>query len=473
MNTHRTEAPETSSNISNTDPINLIDTLQITYIRPTKLKAHPDNPRKHSPKQVKQIAHSIRTFGFKFPVLVDKEKQIIAGHGRMMACKQLGIEQVPTIQVDDLSKEQARALMIADNKLTENSQWDHELLAQNFEILMDTNLDMDFDIEVMGFDYGEMEQLVMTIEESDSAQLDADELRDAQILYQAVSKLGDIWLCVKHRLLCGNALSFGAYEVLLEGRQAALVFADPPYNLPASDIGHVARQLHGDFKQAAGEMSSEQFTGFLGDLFKQLVEVTTEGSIHYICMDCRHIGEMMTAGQAHYSELKNLCVLAKDRAGMGSFYRSQHELVFVFKHGDAKHQNNFALGEHGRYRTNVWNYPSIRMAQNTDETIEGSALALHPTMKPIALVSDALLDCSRRGDLVLDPFLGSGTTLLAAEQTGRIAAGIELEPRYLDVAIRRWQTLTSKPAINAQTGIMFDDIPPYQALSCVNHSKAK
>jgi hypothetical protein len=207
---------------------------------------------------------------------------------------------------------------------------------------------------------------------------------------------------------------------------------------------------------ASGEMTEAEFTAFLTEACTLLAHYTVEGALIYIFQDWRHMGELLAAGRTAFTEFKNLCVWDKGIGGMGSQYRSQHELVFVFKHGTTSHRNNIQLGQYGRYRTNVWKYPGVNsFARATDE---GNLLALHPTVKPVALVADAILDASGRGDIVLDAFLGSGTTLIAAERTGRVCHGLELDPHYVDVLIRRWQALTGQRARHAGTGTLFDDL---------------
>lgn len=298
----------------------------------------------------------------------------------------------------------------------------------------------------------------MSIEDGE-VQEDAEVIDEADVALEstAVSALGDVWQLGPHRIFCGDALDAASYKTVLGRRKANVIFTDPPYNLSARDIGKIAEQRHGDFCQAAGEMTSDEFSDFLNQLFAQLTQFSKQGSIHYVCMDWRHLDEILKAGREHYHELKNLCIWAKDRAGMGSFYRSQHELVLVFKHGRQRHLNNIQLGEHGRNRSNVWRYPSVR-SFNAESGEEADALLMHPTMKPIKLVEDALLDCSRRGDIVLDAFLGSGTTLLAAERSRRVCIGIEIEPKYVDVAIRRWQAVTDMDAIHLASGKTFTQL---------------
>jgi DNA modification methylase len=273
-----------------------------------------------------------------------------------------------------------------------------------------------------------------------------------------LTKPGDLWLLGDHhRLLCGNALEVTDYRTLMNDARAAMIFTDPPYNVKID--GHVSGLgtiRHREFAMAAGEMSETEFISFLTRGCSLMARYSIDGSIHYICMDWRHMFELLEAGRLAYTELKNVCVWTKDNAGMGSLYRSQHELVFVFKHGRAAHRNNVDLGRHGRYRTNVWRYAGINsFSRKTDE---GNLMEIHPTVKPVAMVADAILDCSARGDIVLDPFLGSGTTLMAAERTGRICYGLELDPVYVDAAIRRWQAYTGGQVINASTGCSFDEM---------------
>jgi DNA modification methylase len=265
----------------------------------------------------------------------------------------------------------------------------------------------------------------------------------------------DVWLAGGHRITCGDARDAAVYERLMQQEQAFMAFTDPPYNVRISGhVGGRGRTKHREFAVASGELSSSQFKAFLEQTLGLCAQHSVDGSIHYVCMDWRHSGELLTAGHAVYDELKNICVWVKTNAGQGSFYRSQHELVFVFKNGAAEHLNTFELGQHGRTRTNVWNYAGVNSfrAGRMDE------LQMHPTVKPTALVVDAMKDCSKRGSIVLDAFLGSGTTLVAAEQIGRRAYGIELDPAYVDVSIERWQRLTKRDAILEGTSLTFDEI---------------
>jgi len=410
------------------------------------LKPAQRNARTHSKEQVKQIAASIEQLGFTNPVLVDAKDRLIAGHGRVEAAKQLGIETVPTLCLDHLSEEQVRAYVIADNKLAENAGWDEELLALEFQYL--DSLDLDFDLTITGFEMAEIDGfLVIDPEEK------PDDIPEAST-DPAITQPGDLWLIGKHRLYCGDATKPEAYKALFEGsKPAQMVFTDPPYNVPIS--GHVCglgAVQHREFEMAAGEMTKEQFEDFLRSVFKNLAANSIDGAIHYICMDWRHMTEVLGAGETAYDELKNLCVWAKTNGGMGSLYRSQHELVFVYKKGTKPHINNVKLGKHGRYRTNVWEYAGINsFGESRDED-----LATHPTVKPVKLVEDAILDCSKRGGIILDAFAGSGTTLIAAHRAGRVGYGLELDPAYCDVIIKRLQAETGLKAELADSDETFD-----------------
>lgn len=426
--------------------------LSIVYRLIDQLKPNPKNPRSHSPKQIRQIANSIRTFGFNVPALVDAQLNVVAGHGRLLACRQLGWDEVPTISLGHLSETQAKAFLIADNRLTENSEWNDRLLAEQLKEL--SLLDLDFRLDVIGFDMPEIDFRIESLTENDVTDDPADEVPLPN--GPAISVVGDIWCLGDHRLYCGSAIDEPTYLLLMVGNKAGLVFTDPPYNVPVQ--GHVSGKgalVHREFAMASGEMTEAQFVEFLGKTCRLLADHSTSGSVHYVCMDWRHVGELLAAGKGVYSGLLNICVWNKSNGGMGSLYRSQHELVFVFKNGKAPHCNNVQLGKYGRHRTNIWSYPGINNFGRGTE--EGNLLAMHPTVKPVALVADAILDCSNRGDIVLDAFLGSGSTLIACERTGRRCHGIEIDPLYVDTAIRRWQKYTGASAVRTADGRTFDD----------------
>ena len=419
------------------------------------LTFNPQNPRLHTKKQLRQIAASIRAFGFNVPVLIDGQSQIVAGHGRVLACQELGIRVVPTIRLSHLTELQAKAFLLADNKLTENSSWDARLLGAHLKELAAVNLD--FSLEATGFEMGEIDVCIQGVAPAASSEDDAANQIPEPASGPPVSQANDLWVLGPHRVYGGSALEQPAYATLMGAHRAAMVFTDPPYNVPieghASGLGRVR---HNNFVMASGEMTGAEFTEFLLKTCLLLRRYTRDGSLHFICMDWRHAGELLAAGRTAYAELKNMCVWDKGVGGMGSLYRSAHELVFVYKQGAGRHRNNVQLGQYGRNRTNVWRYPgSHASARSTDE---GHLLALHPTVKPVRLVADAILDASARHDIVLDPFLGSGTSIIAAERTGRICYGMELDPRYVDVTIRRWQAYTGDHARHAVTGRRFDAV---------------
>jgi DNA modification methylase len=376
---------------------------------------------------------------------------ILAGHARHEAAKQLGFTSVPVLQVTHLSEAQKAAYVLADNKLAQNAGWDRERLYSELNELSVVLIEENLDLSVTGFDIAELDALHTDFEGPAPGPLE-----DLPVLpEQPVTRLSDVWLLGGHRIACGDARDPLAYANLMRGQLAGMIFTDPPYNVPISGhVGGRGRTKHREFAVASGELSSSEFASFLQRSLKLCADSSADGSIHYVFMDWRHADQLLAAGKVVYSALKNVCVWVKTNAGQGSFYRSQHELVFVFKHGDAEHLNTFELGQHGRTRTNVWNYAganSFRAGRMDD-------LRMHPTVKPTALVVDAMKDCSRRGSIVLDPFLGSGTTLVAAEQIGRLAYGIELHPAYVDVSIERWQRLTRRDAVLEGTSITFDEL---------------
>jgi DNA modification methylase len=419
------------------------------------LKPDPANPRLHSKKQIRQIADSIEAFGFNVPILIDRNDKVIAGNGRLLACRELGWSEVPTLCLDHLTPAQARAFTIADNRLTEIATWDDRLLAQHLKDL--SLLGLDFSLEITGFEMGEIDLRISSLDDISGQDDDPADAVPEISAGPPVSKIGDLWLLGRHRVLCGNALDPNAFTALLAEERAAVVFTDPPYNVPieghASGLGAIH---HRPFPMASGEMDKAAFTAFLGQACRNLAAFSAGGSLHFICMDWRHLGELLAAGAEAYGELKNFVVWIKDTPGMGSLYRSQHELVFVFKQRGGSHRNKIQLGQFGRNRSNVWRYPGANSFARS--TAEGNLLALHPTVKPVAMVADAILDCSARGEIVLDAFLGSGTTVIAAERTGRRCCGLEFDPAYVDTAIRRWQALTGGNACHAVSGRSFDDL---------------
>jgi len=425
--------------------------LQVSQALVSTLRPDPQNPRVHTAKHIQQIAKSIKAFGFNVPLLVDDQCQVIGGHGRLQAVKLLGWSEVPVIFLEHLSKAQLRAFALADNRLCEVSTWDDKLLAEHLKLLSEA--DLDFDLDAIGFDLPEIDLRIQALD--DLGKEDAEAAApsaDAPL----VTQLGDIWQLGAHRIICGNALEAATYDALMQGQLAALTFTDPPFNVRiAGNVGGKGKIQHAEFVMASGEMSKLEFTAFLDKTLQGIKAHSAPGALLYVCMDWRHLVELSTAGESQGLELKNLCVWTKNCGGMGSLYRSQHELIFVYKNGsDEAHVNNVQLGRFGRNRTNVWAYDGANSFSRKSE--EGNLLAWHPTVKPVSLVADAILDASDRGAIVLDAFLGSGTTIIAAEKTGRIGYGIELDPKYVDTAIRRWQRLTDGKAIHGASGETFE-----------------
>src|ERR1700730_9378723 len=426
--------------------------LRIEYRPLDEITPNPRNPRKHSSRQIKKLARIISKQGFNVPLVIDRHGNLLAGHARYEACIKLGFTEVPTICLEHLNEHEALAFVLADNRLAELSEWDDKLLAEH---LKDLSLVLDFDLELSGFEIGEIDLRIDDLKPVAAAGEDpADEL---PAVGPKITQTGDLWILGWHRILCASALEASAYALLCDKSRAAIVFADPPYNVRIErNVSGLGAIRHRDFIMASGEMDPLEFTAFLSRTFKLLARYSSDGSIHFICMDWRHMGELLSAGHEAYGELKNVCVWVKNNGGMGSFYRSRHELIFVFKHGTAAHRNNVQLGQFGRNRTNVWEYPCISAFGKSGE--EGNLLAIHPTVKPVALIADAIMDASARGEIVLDTFLGSGTTVIAAERTGRHCYGLELDPTYVDTTVRRWQTYTGERAHHAVTGRFFDEL---------------
>jgi DNA modification methylase len=420
--------------------------LHIKYLPIERLQTDQSHLRRHSPRQVKTLSHAIEQLGFNNPILVDHEDKVIAGHCRLEAARLLNFHSVPTVRLAHLSPAQVRAYRIADNRIAELAEWDMEALKVELQALSA----LDFDLTLTGFEAPQLDLILNPVQKS-------QEYAEEEILQEKGSPVtikGDIWVLGKHRIICADALKAKSYILLLEGKKADLVFTDPPYNVPIQ--GHVTIKDgygHGEFAMASGEMSDKEFEGFLSRTIKQLRQYTTDSSIHYICMDWRHIAHLLAAGKA-YNELKNICIWNKSNGGMGSLYRSKHEMICVFKNGDKPHVNNIELGKHGRCRTNVWDYAG----QTSLHALRKEELLMHPTVKPVEMIADAILDCSKRNQLILDPFGGSGSTLIAAEKTSRQARLIEIEPQYVDVTIRRWQKVTRKEATLLSTGQGFNAV---------------
>ncbi|MCR4523163.1 DNA methyltransferase [Bosea sp. 47.2.35] len=422
---------------------------QVSERRLVDLKASVRNARTHSQKQIHLIAESIREFRFTTPILVTTDGEIVAGHGRYEAAKLLGMTTVPVICIDHLGPQQIRALRIADNRLAELSGWDDEILKLELGEL----IELDFEVDVMGFETAQIDVILDPGVQKATKADPADALPALQDV--AVTVRGDLWLLGEHRILCGDARERGDYQTLMGGELAQMVFVDPPYNVQVD--GHVSglgKVRHREFAMASGEMSKLEFTGFLHAVFAEIAEASQDGALIYSCIDGPHLHEMLNAGYGVFNELKSVITWAKANAGMGSLYRSQTELITLWKKGKAPHINNIELGKHGRYRTTLWSYAGVngfrkgRMAE----------LESHPTVKPCAMVMDAIKDCSKPKGIILDSFSGSGTTLIAAARTKRRGYVMEFDPLYVDGAIRRWETLFKAEARHAETGLTFAEM---------------
>lgn len=417
--------------------------LSIINIATDQIRVYANNAKEHSEKQIAQIAESIRQFGFNNPILIDENDEIIAGHGRMAAAKVLNLKSVPAIRLSHLSDAQKMAYRLADNKIAENGGWNIELLKLELEKI-ESNCE-NLDLSATGFNSIELDVMFNQDKPKEP------DIRTNAVPYIAeneiVSRPGDVWQIGPHRVICGNSLDEVSFANLMQNERVDLILQDPPFNVPVN--GHVCgagKTKHKEFAMANGEMSSDEFTEFLRKNFVLCAKYSRPGALHYNFMDWRHVAEITAAGCDIFTDFINMCVWVKSSGGMGSLYRSQHELCFIFRKGKESHTNNVELGRHGRYRTNVWNYAGV----NAFGRHKGD-LKLHPTVKPVEMLADAIMDVTRRGDIVLDTFLGSGSTLIAAHKTHRICRGIEYEPLYIDTCIRRFYELFGIDAVNTQT----------------------
>jgi DNA modification methylase len=427
----------------------MTDKLVVEYWPTDSVKPYPGNPRKHSRKQLSLLSRSFQEFGVITAILVDKDGMIIAGEGRWEAAKENGLEVVPVIQVHHLNKAQIRAYRLADNKLALESDWDDGLVRVELEFL--ASIDIDFDLTVTGFSVTETDLIFG----ADEPIIECEPIPEVSSGEDVITKEGGIWILGNHRIGCNDCRDPSATNQLMGDVKANMVLTDPPYNVPIE--GHVSglgKHKHREFSKASGELTPEEFTDFLRDSLVQAARVTVDGSLHYIFMDWRGLPALNTAALLVYDRTLNLIVWAKTNAGMGSLYRSQHELVLIFKNGTASHQNNVELGRNGRYRTNVWRYAGA----NSFGADRDESLAMHPTVKPVQMLADAILDVTRRGDVVLDLFLGSGSTLMACEQTNRICHGLEIDPAYIQVIIQRWEKATGKQAVRESDGLTFQQV---------------
>jgi DNA modification methylase len=427
--------------------------LAIAYRPINTIKPDPRNARTHSKKQVAEIVASIRQFGFTNPLLVDVNGVIIAGHGRLLAAKSIGLDSAPTVTLPHLDEAQKCALRLADNKIALNAGWDRDLLKLELKELAD--LEIDFDLSVTGFSTGEIDVLLSSTGDPDDETIPA-------VPIQPRTRNGDIWTCGQHRVGCGDGRDLDFLRKVI-GNDVAIdaAFLDPPYNVRIN--GHAnARGRHREFAMASGDMTDEAFRAFLSETLGACASLSRDGAVHFVCMDWRHIDDVGAVGKRVYGDLLNLCVWNKSNAGMGSLYRSKHELIFVYRVGSAPHFNAVELGKHGRNRTNVWDYASV----NSFIGNRREDLSLHPTVKPTALVADSIQDVTKRGDLVLDIFLGSGTTLIAAERSGRRFRGVDIDPAYVDVAIERWERITGREALKVHADGQYESSRAWPRFGC-------
>jgi hypothetical protein len=436
-----------------TPPLNLdLGNLVIEVVPIATLRPNARNARTHSARQIRQIADSICEFGFCNPILLDQDGGVIAGHGRIEAARLLGIQEVPAIRLEGMTEAQKRAYIVADNKLAQNAGWNRELLAAEFKYIAE--LDIDFDFKITGFEAAEIKVL---LHGADSADLDAtaDDISRGDKAGTPVTRVGDLWIVGEHRMLCGDPSAPQSFERLLGDARADMVFTDPLSNVRVNGHGGRRRAVgNPEFSAALGEMSEPEFTAFLKTVLGHLAGCSINGSIHFICLDWRYCFEVLSAGRAVYSELKDVCVWNTGSAGAGSLYRAGHQLIFVFENGRGPQVNNLKSGRRAHKRTNLWDYPRANLPREGrlgEPPISWGA-------KPVALVADAILDCSKRGGVVVDCFGGSGTALVAAEKTGRRAYVMELDRACVDLTVRRFEKVTGKKAFDAETGCGFAEL---------------
>lgn len=426
--------------------------LETVYVAVTAIKPSPHAARQHSAAQRRKLKNILRQFGQVVPLPLDaKTGTLIDGHAVFDALVELGHDEIAVVQLENRSEAEIRALRLALNRVAQDAVWDDAKLRGEFEYLISVG----FDLDLSGFEAVEID-MALSIDTPTANTVEEETLDDlAPAGGPSATKLGDVFRLGDHLIGCGDARDTDFIRNLVGIKTVACVFTDPPYNVKIDGfVSGLGKTRHREFAMGTGEMSREQFVTFLSETVAAIKPVLFDGAILYLCMDWRHGRELCEAAAQNDLEQKNLCVWVKSNAGMGSFYRSQHELVYVFKYGEGQHQNHFGLGAHGRNRSNVWQYRGIN-AFGKDRM---DLLGTHPTVKPVAMIADALRDVTRRGEVVLDVFLGSGSTLIAAEETGRVCVGVELDPGYVDAAIRRWQKRTGEDAVHAVTGETFDAI---------------
>jgi len=422
-----------------------IEQLPIEQLKPAERR-----PRTHNRAQKRKLAAILRTVGFIDPIVADENWNVLAGHLRLEVGHELGLKTIPVIQISHLNDTEKRTYVLAANRIAEDAGWDRSLLAVELGELALMLPEADIELEATGFSINDFDQIVADFGEHSPEAAEALPKPGP-----SVSQLNDLWLCHKSRLYCADALQAASFVALMAGQRATMTFTDAPYNV--SILKHArgrSRTALKEFAVASGEMTTAEFLHFLQSVFQLIASVSIDGSIVFSCIDWAHVHTMLEAGGQSFSELKNICVWVKSNGGMGTFYRSRHEMVCIFKVGSAPHINTFELGQHGRSRTNVWEYAGL----SGFKCGRAEELAMHPTVKPVRMIADAMLDCSKSQSIVLDPFLGSGSTLIAGEMVGRRVFGLELDASYVDVAVRRWQAFTGRDAILEATGQTFEEV---------------
>ena len=428
----------------------ILPRLELSYIPIADLRPSSRKVRKLDPAHVREVASSISALGFCDPLLVGRDNEPINGEVRYEAAKLLSLDLIPCVRIGHLRPEEQRVLRLAVNRLAEKGQWDLDALKIEFNELIVT----DAPIEVSGFTLDEIDQVILG---DGAGGLEQGPL-EPEPFAAPVAKLGDMFQLGSHRVVCGNATDPQTLRLLSDGDDPVrLVLTDEPYNVRIS--GHVTGGAHREFAMASGEMSDAEFLAFNMSWIKSVVPYLCDGGVFGTFIDWRGYPTVFAAASKLGLRPLNLIVWAKTNAGMGGLYRSQHELLPLFKKGDAPHINNIELGKKGRWRSNVWTYPGAS-SRGSDAR---RGLKDHPTVKPTAMLEDALLDLTNCGDTVVDPFLGSGSTLIAAEKTGRVCRGVELDPLYVDVIVRRYEVATGDAATHVETGETYEALGAHRA----------
>ena len=426
----------------------LLPQLEIRQHRISQLRPPDRRTRKNDPEQIERIAASISEFGFSLPVLI-RRGQVLDGWLRVLAAQKLGLDRVPVIECDHLDDGEARALALALNRIGEKGEWDLDELRLEFMELTELEVDLD----ATGFSVEEQDIILLDPVEEQIGEGETEDVEEVPL--EPATRIGDVWNMGDHRLICGDALQEGTYQALLQGEVAHAVLTDPPYNVKIKgNVSGLGQKVHDEFVMASGEMSDEEFQTFLDNVLNLMATFLEAGAVLFAFMDWRSIHRLYAAGFSAHLKLINLVVWYKESGAMGTLYRSAHELIAVFCKGEQPRHNNVKLGSHGRDRTNVWCAPGANRRGSSAQEMLGH----HATPKPVELCVDAILDVTRRGEIVLDCFLGSGATLMAAEKTGRQCHGIELDPGFVDVCVRRWECHTGQQATLAATGETFDEV---------------